>query len=171
MGPSDFTEIHHRGYISVPSGFLTRSEIRKSQSFFVPNMIFIVRVFYSRAGHSLQAQGTNVAVLPKASLPPQTQEPKLQLCPKAGLPLVFWMAAVFWPCKGSIIISLLIGGWNSRTKVAVLPKASLPPQIQEQRLQFYRGWIGAVASRCFPNPTLSLASKQTLKDEKRSQGY
>ena len=31
--------------------------------------------------------------------------------------------------------------------------------------------IGAVASRCFPHPTLSLASEQTLKDLKRSQGH
>ena len=36
LGPLSFTEIHHRGYISVPLGFLTRSEIRKSQSPFVP---------------------------------------------------------------------------------------------------------------------------------------
>ena len=38
------------------------------------------------------------------------------------------------------------------------------------RLQFYQGWIGAVASRCFPQSTLSLASEQDLKDLKRSQG-
>ena len=37
LGPPDFTEIHHRGYIQVPSGFLTRSEIRKSQSSFAPS--------------------------------------------------------------------------------------------------------------------------------------
>ena len=50
-------------------------------------------------------------------------------------------------------------------------KAGLPLQTQEPRLQFYLGWIGAPASRCFPHLTLSLASKQTLKDMKRSQGH
>ena len=56
-------------------------------------------------------------------------------------------------------------------KVAVLPKAGLPLQTQEPRLQFYQGWIGVVASRCFQHPTLSFASEQTLKDVKRSQGH
>ena len=36
---------------------------------------------------------------------------------------------------------------------------------------FTRDEIGAVASRCFPHPTLSLASEQTLNDLKRSQGH
>ena len=43
---------------------------------------------------------------------------------------------------------------NSGTKVAVLRKAGLPLQTPEPRLQFYQGWIGAVASRCFPHSTL-----------------
>ena len=34
-----------------------------------------------------------------------------------------------------------------------------------------QGRICAVASRCFPYPTLSLASEQTLKDQRRSQGH
>ena len=67
------------------------------------------------------------------------------------------------------------------------PKASPSLQAQEPRLQFCRrqvfhrklrnvGYsftrdlIGTVASRCFPHPTLSLASEQILKDLKRSQG-
>ena len=41
---------------------------------------------------------------------------------------------------------------NSGTKVAVL-----------------LGINGSLASRCFPHPTLCLASEQTLKDQKRSQ--
>ena len=49
---------------------------------------------------------------------------------------------------------------SAGTKAAVLPKTELPLQIQEPRLQFYQGWIGAVASRT----PLSLASEQTLKD-------
>ena len=51
------------------------------------------------------------------------------------------------------------------------PKTALPLQTQDPRLQFYYGWIGAAASRCFPHSTLSLASEQTLKDLKRSQEH
>ena len=51
------------------------------------------------------------------------------------------------------------------------PKAGLPLQTQEPKLKFYWRWIGAVASRCFPHTTLPLASKQTLKYKKRSQGH
>ena len=62
------------------------------------------------------------------------------------------------------------------------PWASPSLQAQEPRLQvfhrnlrnqgcsFTRDWIHAVASLCFPLPTLSSASKQTLKDVKRSRG-
>ena len=60
---------------------------------------------------------------------------------------------------------------NPGTKAAVLLKAGLPPQTQEPKLQFYQGWIGAVAWRCFPHTTPSLASEHTLKDLKRSQGH
>ena len=41
----------------------------------------------------------------------------------------------------------------------------------EPRLQFYQEWINAVTSRCFPHSILSLASRQTLKELKRSQGH
>ena len=44
------------------------------------------------------------------------------------------------------------------------PKAGLPLQTQEPRLQFYYRWIGTVVFRCFPHPTLSLASEKILKD-------
>ena len=47
-----------------------------------------------------------------------------------------------------------------------LPKEDLPPQTQELRLQFYQGWIGAVASRCFP---LSLSLFSIWTDLKRSE--
>ena len=36
---------------------------------------------------------------------------------------------------------------------------------------FTRDWIDATAFRCFPHPTLSLASEQTLKDLEVSQGH
>ena len=42
------------------------------------------------------------------------------------------------------------------TMVAVLPKAGLPPQTQDTRLQFYQGWID-VSSSCFLHPTLSIS--------------
>ena len=57
------------------------------------------------------------------------------------------------------------------TCAGVLPKAGLPPQTRNQGCSFTRDWIGVVASRCFQHPTLSLASKQTLKDLKISQGH
>lgn len=34
----------------------------------------------------------------------------LEIYKKSNLPTEIWRAAVFWPCKGSIIISLLIEG-------------------------------------------------------------
>ena len=43
-------------------------------------------------------------------------------------------------------------------------------KLKNQRCSFMRDWIDAVASRCFPHPTISLASEQTLKDLKRFQG-
>ena len=36
-------------------------------------------------------------------------------------------------------------------KAAFLPKSGLSPQTKEPRLYFYQGWIGAIASRCFPH--------------------
>ena len=60
---------------------------------------------------------------------------------------------------------------RSFTASAGTKAAVLPPQTQEPGLQFYWVWISSVASRCFPHNTLSLASEQTLKDLKRSQGH
>ena len=44
-------------------------------------------------------------------------------------------------------------------------------RLRNQCCSFTRDLIGVIASRCFPHPTLSLASEQTLKDLKRSQGH
>ena len=44
-------------------------------------------------------------------------------------------------------------------------------KLRNQDCSFTRVLISAVASRCFPHPTLSLASEQTLQDLKRSQGH
>ena len=44
-------------------------------------------------------------------------------------------------------------------------------KLRNQGCGFTRDLIGAVASRWFPHPTLSLASEQTLKDLKRPHGH
>ena len=44
-------------------------------------------------------------------------------------------------------------------------------KLRNQGCSFSRDLIGSVASRCFPHPTHSLASEQTLKDLKRSQRH
>ena len=43
-------------------------------------------------------------------------------------------------------------------------------KLRNQGCSFTRDLTGAVASRCFPHPTLSLASEQTLKDLKDPRG-
>ena len=43
-------------------------------------------------------------------------------------------------------------------------------KLRNQGCSFTRDWIGAVASCCFPHPTLSLASEQTLQDLKDPKG-
>ena len=55
---------------------------------------------------------------------------------------------------------------SAGTLAAVLPKTGPPPRTQEPWLQFYQGLDRCSSSRCFPDPTLSLASEQTLKDPK-----
>ena len=59
---------------------------------------------------------------------------------------------------------------NARTKVAVLSKDRSSNAISGTKGAVLLG-IGVVAYRCFLHPTLSLASEQTLKDLKRSQGH
>ena len=44
-------------------------------------------------------------------------------------------------------------------------------KLRNQGCSFTRDLIAAVASRCFPHAIVSLASEQTLKDPKRSQGH
>ena len=44
-------------------------------------------------------------------------------------------------------------------------------KLRNQGCSFTRDWRGAVTYRCFPHPTLSLTSKQTLQNLKRSQGH
>ena len=59
----------------------------------------------------------------------------------------------------------------SAATAAVLPKAGLPPQTLEPRLQFYHGLNNCGSFPLLSAPTLSLASDQSLKDLKRSQGH
>ena len=56
-------------------------------------------------------------------------------------------------------------GWSSTQRQV------LNSTLGKQDCSFTRWWTGAAASRCFPHPTLPLASEQTLKDLKRSQGH
>ena len=44
-------------------------------------------------------------------------------------------------------------------------------KLRNQGCSFTRDWIRAVASRCFPHPTHSLASEETLKDLKIYQEH
>ena len=44
-------------------------------------------------------------------------------------------------------------------------------KLSNQGCSFTRAWTGVVASHCFPHPTLSLESEQTLKDLKRYHGH
>ena len=44
-------------------------------------------------------------------------------------------------------------------------------KLSTQGSSFTSDWIGAVASRWFPHPTLSLTSEQTLKDLRSSDGH
>ena len=58
---------------------------------------------------------------------------------------------------------------NSGAKVADLPKGMSSTANSVTKVEVLR--IGALVSRCFPYPTLPLASEQTLKDLKRSQQH
>ena len=68
-------------------------------------------------------------------------------------------SSVFCPRAGSSL-------QTQEPRLQFCPKAGLTPQTQEQRSQFFY-----IASCCFPHPTLSLSSEQTLKDLKRSQDH
>ena len=49
-------------------------------------------------------------------------------------------------------------------------KQAFHQKLRNQGCSFTRYWIGAVDSRCFPHPTLSLASEQALKIWKDPRG-
>ena len=49
------------------------------------------------------------------------------------------------------------------TQASVLPKGRSSTANSETKVAVLLGKIGAVASRCFPHYTVSLASEQTLK--------
>ena len=84
---------------------------------------------------------------PRAGISLQMQEPRLQFCPKEGL---------------------LLQAQESRLQFC--QRQVFHCKLRNQGCNFIRDWIGAVASCCFPYPTLSLASEQILKDLKRSKG-
>ena len=100
--------------------------------------------YSSSEGRSLSANsGTKFAVLANADIPPQTQEPRLQ----------FFRRQIFHrklrtqgssssrtsTANSGTKFTVLKGRYstaNSETQVPFLPKADLPPQAQESRLQF-----------------------------------
>ena len=71
---------------------------------------------------------------------------------------------MFWPRAGPSL-------QTQEPRPQFCLNASHPPQTQEPRMQLYKGQIGAVASRCFPHPTLYLAYEQILTDLERYQGH
>ena len=98
-----------------------------------------------------------------------TQSPvqALQVCngnPRTPSICVYSVSSSSSECSAQRLCKSKNLGWN------VLPKAGLPPQTQEPRLQFYQGWIGEVVSRCCPHPNLYLASEQTLNMWKYPRG-
>ena len=60
---------------------------------------------------------------------------------------------------------------NSGTKPAVLLKGRSSIANSGTKVAVFLRVKGAVASRCFPHPTLYLASELILKDLRRSQGH
>ena len=86
-------------------------------------------------GRSFTASaGTQAAVLPKAGLPPQTQEPRVQFYQGLNRCNSFPLhSALFY------IIIIRVFTASIGTQTTVLPKAGLPPQTQEPRLHFYQG--------------------------------
>ena len=79
-----------------------------------------------------------------------------------------------------IIIIIIIRVFCSKTgpslqaekpRLQFCPRQVFHRKLRNQGCSFTRDFLGAKASRCFPHPTLSLASEQTLKDLKRSQGH
>ena len=112
----------------------------------------------------------------------------LRTSPKFTIGIKYQFHQGFWPDQRSGNPNYPSPpGWTSPPWV-FCPRVGPSLQAQEPRLQFYRrqvfhhklrnkgcsftrDWIGVVASLCFPHPTISLASEQTLKDLKRSQGH
>ena len=79
-------------------------------------------------------------------------------------PLFMVIIRVFFPKAGPSLQA-------KKPKPQFCRRQVLHRKLRNQGCSFTRDLIGAVASRRFPHPTLSLASEQTLKDLKRSQGH
>ena len=69
----------------------------------------------------------------------------------------------FFPRAGSSLRA-------QKPKLQFCRKQVFHRKLRKQGCSFIWEWIGAVATRYPPHPTLSVASEQTLKDLKRSQG-
>ena len=60
---------------------------------------------------------------------------------------------------------------GEKPRLQFCPKQVFHHKLRNQGCSFTWYLIGAVASRRFPHPILSLASEQTLKDLNRSHGH
>ena len=89
--------------------------------------------------------------------------------------LIFWMnllkvaqsfiiTRVFCPQAGPSL-------QEEKPRLQMCRRQVLHCKLKKQGCSFTRDLIGAVTSRCFLHPTLSLASKQAFKYMKRSQGH
>ena len=102
---------------------------------------------------------TNVCLVPDSSKSPIT------ILTSSYIIYIYikYIIRVFCPKAGSSLQAQEPGLQFCRRKV-------FHHKLRNQGCSFTRDWIGAVASRCFPHPTLSLASEQNLKDLKDPRG-
>ena len=92
-------------------------------------------------------------------------------CPRAGLSLQTKHSPLYpllsLPFRPSPVSPSRTSEWGDNLR----PESFTVERLIMPSLQLFQEFIAAVASHCFPHPTLSFASEQTLKDLKRSQGH
>ena len=104
--------------------------------------------------------GTKPAVLPKGRPSTANSEPRLQLY---IIIIITIIIRVFCPNAGPSLQA-------EKPRLQFCRRQVFHRKLRNQGCNLTRDLIRALASRCFPHPTLSLASEQTLKDLKSSQG-
>ena len=88
------------------------------------------------------------------------QWPEMLMCPKVSN---IYIIIVFCPKTGPSLKA-------EKPRLQFCRRQVFHRKLRNQGCSFTKDWIGAVASRCFPHPTLSLASEQTLKNLKDPRG-